>query len=617
MKNKFVKILGLVFAFFVVLSACEKPEQEKLDDKLATWNYTNLTSTSVDLSGFVVAQGDGFVEYGVCWNTAANPTVDDQTKVADEVDKAVFHVVITDLEHLTKYYAKAYIKKADGAYIYGEEVSFTTLANLATISVSAATAITATSATVAGDAPYDGKALITEKGVCYATTENPTTANSIVKGDVDEGTFSVNLAGLRANTTYYARGYAKNSVGTAYSTQITFTTLIGVASVENTIGEITKTTAIVNGNVTYDGGANVTERGFVWSTSANPTTADSKQVITGTTGVYSFEISGLDKNTDYYVSAYAINSIGTAYSASTRFTTLSDLYSLYVPGGYQVASGYSTDNWKPELAPTISNTLEAPNMAEGYVYFASANEFKLTSHPDWDHTNYGGAAGILDPTAGNLSVAEAGLYKITANILVDAGEDMTYSVQKMEWRLIGGAIGSGNWSDEVDMVYNKSLKRLVATTTMLDSEFKFRANHQWDPPAGFNYGDNNTNGSLEAGGANIPVDAGVFTVIMDLSQRNYTYAVTQWGVIGDAVGGWSSDHNMTPVSGTNKWSYTGAFTVGEFKFRANDDWPINLGGSTTALTFGGGNIKIETAGTYTVVLDLETATFTITAAAGK
>lgn len=40
---------------------------------------------------------------------------------------------------------------------------------------------------------------------------------------------------------------------------------------------------------------------------------------------------------------------------------------------------------------------------------------------------------------------------------------------------------------------------------------------------------------------------------------------------------------------------------GEIKFRANDDWAINWGGDTNALTQGGANISVE-AGTYDIKL---------------
>lgn len=84
---------------------------------------------------------------------------------------------------------------------------------------------------------------------------------------------------------------------------------------------VTGNSAVGNGNVTSDGGATITERGFVYGTSANPTTAGNKVVVAGTTGVYTGDITSLLPSTLYHYRAYAINSAGTSYGADTEFTT--------------------------------------------------------------------------------------------------------------------------------------------------------------------------------------------------------------------------------------------------------------------------------------------------------
>lgn len=75
------------------------------------------------------------------------------------------------------------------------------------------------------------------------------------------------------------------------------------------------------GNVTSDGGSTVTERGFVWGVSTNPTTSNSKVVVSGTTGSYTGTLTGLMSGTLYHYRAYATNSIGTSYGADTTLTT--------------------------------------------------------------------------------------------------------------------------------------------------------------------------------------------------------------------------------------------------------------------------------------------------------
>ena len=88
------------------------------------------------------------------------------------------------------------------------------------------------------------------------------------------------------------------------------------------ITSITQTTASGGGNVTSDGGASVTARGVCWSTSANPSTADTCTTDGSGTGAFTSAITGLTASMGYYVRAYAINSVGTAYGNDVSFTTL-------------------------------------------------------------------------------------------------------------------------------------------------------------------------------------------------------------------------------------------------------------------------------------------------------
>ena len=85
---------------------------------------------------------------------------------------------------------------------------------------------------------------------------------------------------------------------------------------------VTQTTATSGGVITSDGGATVTERGVCWSTSQNPTIADSKTSDGTGAGTFTSAINGLTANTTYYVRAYATNSKGTGYGSAMSFTTI-------------------------------------------------------------------------------------------------------------------------------------------------------------------------------------------------------------------------------------------------------------------------------------------------------
>jgi len=83
---------------------------------------------------------------------------------------------------------------------------------------------------------------------------------------------------------------------------------------------ITETSAISGGNITSDGGAIVTARGVCWSTTTNPTIANSYSTDGIGTGVFTSLLTGLTAGITYYVRAYATNSAGTSYGSEVSFT---------------------------------------------------------------------------------------------------------------------------------------------------------------------------------------------------------------------------------------------------------------------------------------------------------
>jgi hypothetical protein len=95
---------------------------------------------------------------------------------------------------------------------------------------------------------------------------------------------------------------------------------------------ITGSTATSGGNITGDGGSVITARGVCWSTSQNPTIADSKTTDAGTTGIYTSNITGLAALTTYYVRAYATNAGGTVYGTQISFTSTLGIGSSYQGG---------------------------------------------------------------------------------------------------------------------------------------------------------------------------------------------------------------------------------------------------------------------------------------------
>ena len=144
---------------------------------------------------------------------------------------------------------------------------------------------------------------------------------------------------LSGSTDEVQAGYYDHQLLTTTATGLTSanikagTTLFGITGTYGTGGmlpptltttaatNITGTTASSGGNISTDGGSPVTARGVCWSTSTNPTIANSKTIDGTGTGIFPSSITGLTVESTYYVRAYATNSVGTAYGNEVSFTT--------------------------------------------------------------------------------------------------------------------------------------------------------------------------------------------------------------------------------------------------------------------------------------------------------
>jgi len=293
---------------------------------VTTSEATNITSSTATLGGNTVSDGNAAItERGVCISTSPNPTTANKFPYSTAA-LGIFASNFSAMQSGTTYYVRAYAINSKGT-AYGNEITFATtiVLSVATVTTANATDITATSATLGGNVTADGNAPVTERGVYFGTTQNTTTQNKYSNG-AGLGSFNFNFTGMTPNTTYYVRAYAVNSQGMAFGNELSFKTsalALSLPTVTTAAAtNITTTTATLGGTVTADGNAPVTERGICISASKNPTTLNKYPNGSGL-GSYASGATGLAHSTTYYVRAYAINSVGTAYGEEISFTTVS------------------------------------------------------------------------------------------------------------------------------------------------------------------------------------------------------------------------------------------------------------------------------------------------------
>ena len=191
----------------------------------------------------------------------------------------------------------------------------------------------------------------------------------------------------------------------------------------------------------------------------------------------------------------------------------------------------------------------------------------------------------------------AGTWIVTLDM-----NNLTYIVGKPVLYMAGDANG---WATN-DYLAGDDGVHFTGYMYLNQNGFKFCTQPEWK---GTNYGAN-FDTAPDAGNITMTEEAGYYKVDVDLSAKTYTLIpITTIGIIGSASpNGWDSDVDMTYVpynAETKELGYWEAKDItlasGEIKFRANDDWAINWGGDTNALTQGGDNISVE-AGTYDIKL---------------
>jgi len=268
---------------------------------------------------------------GVVWSTAIGfkPDTVQVNRMLSTTTDSIFDMALKNLKGGITYYVMGYGTNIAGTS-YGNLLSFNTdPAQVATLTTTQATSISWTSITSGGIISDNGGEPITTRGMIWSTTRGfrPDTVvvNRTATTGLDDKKFTSGINALKVNTTYYARAYVANSIGTAYGNEISFITL-SIQSLPASAGS-DGYTGTGGGNVIGNAStaAPITNQGIIWSPAHNPTVALSTKtsLVSGPVGTGAFynEMANLTPATTYYVRAYATTAQGMAYGNEVSFTT--------------------------------------------------------------------------------------------------------------------------------------------------------------------------------------------------------------------------------------------------------------------------------------------------------
>ena len=407
--RKHFLLIALICSIFV---ACgPKPELPTV----TTNSVSDITDTTALCVGAVVDNGNvDITAKGFCWSTEQNPTLEDNTVAAivtrEEAADDFFTATLLGLTAATEYYVRAYATNSEGT-AYGENINFVTLEEensddntgddntgddntgddntgddnedeiiieLPTVLTSDVTEITETTAVISYEVASDGGANVTSRGICWSTNENPTIEDTHTNDGEGVGTFTSTMTNLTPNTTYYVRAYATNSEGTSYSNEMNFTTLEEIilelpTVTDVTISEVTSNTSIISAEVLTDGGAEVTERGFYWGekSSVEPNRVNVGEGL----GNFTYQLTGLNGGTEYYVYSFAKNSVGEVVGTIAYFTTIENTPEIeYVDMGFPSGVKWATCNF-------------GATTPEGYGEYYAWGEIETKEEYTWQNGN--------------------------------------------------------------------------------------------------------------------------------------------------------------------------------------------------------------------------------------
>ena len=245
--------------------------------------------------------------------------------------------------------------------------------------------------------------------IIYATTTE-TSANKLVT-IIDNGSTSPFTILATSSTNKIFRG-----VTFSPASQIPTPPVVSTG----TNNGITSSTATCYGSVTSQGSAIVTKRGFCYSTVANPDTNSTVAIVSGVTGNFLANLTGLSGSTTYHYRAFAQNAVGVTYGHDSTFTTSSA----------PVAPVLTTDfiqNITTNSAQVYANVINdggSPVLARGVCWSTTLNPTIINSF-----TTETGTTGSFSSTASGLNAATSYHVRAYATNAMGTsyGSDLTFT----------------------------------------------------------------------------------------------------------------------------------------------------------------------------------------------
>jgi hypothetical protein len=217
-----VKLSSLWVLFITgILVSCK---EEGTPPTVETAPITEVTAFSAVCGGTVTNEGSSpVIARGVCWAAKLDPTIND-IKTENGGGAGSFTSQIAGLYAGISYFVRAYATNSAGTS-YGITKSFVAEGKTPSVSVSSATNISSTSVTLNGH--VTSNSAVTTASFQYGTTTaytNSITASQSPLSPAESIDVSADLPGLKPATLYHYRVVASNSLGTSFSSDITFTT---------------------------------------------------------------------------------------------------------------------------------------------------------------------------------------------------------------------------------------------------------------------------------------------------------------------------------------------------------------------------------------------------------